>query len=195
MKGRRKEEPSNITTTPRLPGRSLHLFSETKKNGRKRGGFTEKPRLSGGHKKKPFDLRATPLKKKAATEAQKTAPRFCFEKRKGGTDRSWDDARTGVLLGVPGAQGAFEDWMARWFPRFASRIAFRCVLHPRESRDIRRRELFRGFSFLAFFRVLGWSTLPFFSPPPGEGRERERGEDFSLARKNRSPFQKKNQKK
>lgn len=71
-----------------------------------------------------------------------------------------DDTRTGVLPGVPGAQGAFEDWMARWFPRFASRIAFRCVLHPRESRDIRRRELFRGFSFRSFFFLL-YCTLLF----------------------------------
>jgi hypothetical protein len=57
--------------------------------------------------------------------------------------------------------------MARWFPRFASRIAFRCVLHPRESRDIRRRELFRGFSF-TLARVAGFLDLkkkriaPFF---------------------------------
>lgn len=77
--------------------------------------------------------------------AQGGPPSFPEMGRGVGDDGSWDDARTGVLPGVPGAQGAFEDWMARWFPRFASRIAFRCVLHPRESRDIRRRELFRGF--------------------------------------------------
>ena len=77
-----------------------------------------------------------------------------FFRGRGGKGRATglgDDTRTGVLPGVPGAQGAFEDWMARWFPRFASRIAFRCVLHPRESRDIRRQELFRGFLFLFCF--------------------------------------------
>jgi hypothetical protein len=51
--------------------------------------------------------------------------------------------------------------MARWFPRFASRIAFRCVLHPRESRDIRRRELFQGFSYSLLLVVAG--TFFFFS--------------------------------
>ena len=88
----------------------------------------------------------------------------------GGATGLGDDARTGVPSGVPRAQGAFEDWMARWFPRFASRIAFRCVLHPRESRDIRRRELFRGFSFAFARRVSRGRPGRARTPPSGRPR-------------------------
>lgn len=50
--------------------------------------------------------------------------------------------RTDVLPGALGAQGAFEGWMTRRSLRFASRIAFRCVLHPHGNQDIRRWKLF-----------------------------------------------------
>lgn len=49
--------------------------------------------------------------------------------------------RAGVPPGIPGARCAFKNSMTRWFLRFAPRIAFRCVLHPRENRDIHRKEL------------------------------------------------------
>lgn len=145
---------------------------------------------------RPPALRATPSSRKARRRRAQGGPPSTSRRGRGvGDDGSWDDARTGVLPGVPGAQGAFEDWMARWFPRFASRIAFRCVLHPRESRDIRRRELFRGFVSRGHARRgpqsaskgKRKSTKPSFfplfaspSPDPSPEKERRvRGQGFS----------------
>lgn len=60
--------------------------------------------------------------------------------------------RAGVPPGIPGARCAFKNSMTRWFLRFAPRIAFRCVLHPRENRDIHRKELSK--EVIHFFKPL-----------------------------------------
>lgn len=138
--------------SPRLPGLPLSPLSGGGEEGaRASKGFPFRSAREGDPRPGPRASASCSSGDAAPREARRRRaqgglPSLPPRRERGvGGDGSWDDARTGVLPGVPGAQGAFEDWMARWFPRFASRIAFRCVLHPRESRDIRRRELFRGF--------------------------------------------------
>ena len=153
------------------------------------GGAGGPPGEGGGRGLPPFPpaLRATPPRVGGGDGPRAAPPP---PGRGEGGDGSWDDARTGVPPGVPGAQGAFEDRMARWFPRFASRIAFRCVLHPRESRDIRRRELFRGFSFAfapsRLSRAGGGPPARARSPAPPPGREGGRGAPSGV-REGRAP--------
>lgn len=67
-----------------------------------------------------------------------------------------------MLSGALRAQIAFESWMTRRSLRFASRIAFRCVLHPRENRDIRRWELSLNFFLKDKFKKIVKITLSFF---------------------------------
>jgi len=71
--------------------------------------------------------------------ASAQAPRPSLPRERGGWGaRTGGGARAGVLPGKPGAPRAFEDSTTRSFPRFALHVAFRRVLHPRGSRDIRR---------------------------------------------------------
>lgn len=163
---KKKKRFSSTTCRTLFPSKTTKNFIKGGGGGGEREGREEKNRIL------IVILRATPKKKNGDKSPGQPFPSLLFEKKKVKREKEatglGDDTRTGVLPGVLEAQGAFEDWMARWFPRFASRIAFRCVLHPRESRDIRRRELFRV--IYLFFRS---SFLFFFSPLGGEKKKNE----------------------